>query len=213
MYYHFQAIIDEQFTPKVTNRNLYILVLDIEYYMSRISGREAAILGLVCEGPRYGYELEKIIEERGMRVWTEIGFSSIYYVLKRLEAKGFITGVVQDVEGKPSRKVYTVTEKGLNAMREKVKLVLSQNKKVVSPFDLGIAYHDLLTHEEVLECLTLYVESLNEREALIERSLEGKKDCIVVALFTRPLAHVRAERVWVEQFKKDIERRYGYGCT
>ena len=197
----------------MTNRNLYILVLDIEYYMSRISGREAAILGLVCEGPRYGYELEKIIEERGMRVWTEIGFSSIYYVLKRLEAKGFVTGVVQGVEGKPSRKVYTVTEKGLDAMREKVKLVLSQNKKVVSPFDLGIVYHDLLTHEEVLECLTLYVESLNEREALIERSLDGKKDYSVIALFTRPLAHVRAERAWVEQFKKDIERRYGYGST
>ena len=181
--------------------------------MSRISGREAAILGLVCEGPQYGYELEKIIEERGMRVWTEIGFSSIYYVLKRLEAKGFVTGVVESVEGKPSRKVYTATEKGLDAMREKVKYVLSQNKKVVSPFDLGIAYQGLLTHEEVLECLTLYVESLEEREALIEGSLKGKKDYIVAALFTRPLVHVRAERAWVEQFKEDIKRRYNHGST
>lgn len=184
--------------------------------MSRISGREAAILGLVCEGPRYGYELEKIIKERSMRVWTEIGFSSIYYVLKRLEAKEYVKGVVKDVEGKPSRKVYTVTEKGLNAMKEKVKYVLSQNKKVISPFDLGIAYHDLLTPEEVLECLTLYLESLDEREALIERSVQEKKegaDYVVTALFTRPLAHVRAERAWVEQFRNDIKRRYDHGST
>ena len=38
----------------------------------------------------YGYTIEKIIEERGMRHWTDIGFSSIYYVLKRLESRNLI---------------------------------------------------------------------------------------------------------------------------
>ena len=54
-----------------------------------INEREAAILGLLCENPLYGYTIEKIIEERGMRHWTDIGFSSIYYVLKRLERPEF----------------------------------------------------------------------------------------------------------------------------
>ena len=183
--------------------------------MSRISSREAAILGLLCEGSRYGYELEKIIEERNMRVWTEIGFSSIYYVLKRLEARGFIKSGLEEVEGKPSRRVYTMTEKGLTALKEKIRSVLSQNKKLISPFDLGLAYHRLLEHEEVLECLRQYLESLDKREALVERSLQEKvkegADYVAVALFTRPLAQMRAEREWVEQFMKDIKRRYNHG--
>ena len=183
--------------------------------MSRISDREAAILGLLCEGPQYGYELEKIIEERGMRVWTEIGFSSIYYVLKRLEASRFIVSAVKDVEGKPSRRVYTVTEKGVAAMKEKVRSVLSQNKKLITPFDLGLAYHHLLEPEEVIGCLTLYLESLGKREDVIERSIREKEkeeaNYRVFALFTRPLAHVRAEREWVEQFIEEIKRGSDYG--
>lgn len=191
------------------NRNLYIVILNIEYYMSRISDREAAILGLLVEGPRYGYELEKIIEERGMRVWTEIGFSSIYYVLKRLESNGLIESSVKDVAGKPSRRIYTVTEKGMTAMKEKVKNVLSHTKKQISPFDLGIAYCDLLEPEDVVECLRLYLESLDKRQAMLEGSIREKEiegaNYRVIALFSRPLAHVKAERAWVEQFKKEIK--------
>ena len=47
-----------------------------------------------------------------MRNWTQIGFSSIYYVLKRLEKSGLITGSTEAVEGKPSRRNYTITVSG-----------------------------------------------------------------------------------------------------
>jgi hypothetical protein len=36
-----------------------------------------AILSLAVEKPRHGYEMEQVIEGRGMREWTEVGFSSI----------------------------------------------------------------------------------------------------------------------------------------
>ena len=62
----------------------------MEYSDPGINERELAILGLLCEKPLYGYTIEKIIEERGMRHWTDIGFSSIYYVLKRLESRNLI---------------------------------------------------------------------------------------------------------------------------
>ena len=39
---------------------------------------DLAVLALVAEEPRYGYQIEGIIAKRGMREWTEIGFSSIY---------------------------------------------------------------------------------------------------------------------------------------
>ncbi len=46
---------------------------------------ELAILSLLAEQPRHGYGIEQVIDERGMREWTAIGFSSIYYLLNKLE--------------------------------------------------------------------------------------------------------------------------------
>ncbi len=77
----------------------------MEYSDPGINEREAAILGLLCEKPLYGYTIEKIIEERGMRHWTEIGFSSIYYVLKRLESRNLVVSSCRQQENKPSRKI------------------------------------------------------------------------------------------------------------
>ncbi|RZN36071.1 MAG: PadR family transcriptional regulator [Methanosarcinales archaeon] len=85
--------------------------------------------------PRYGYEIEKTIEERNMRNWTEIGFFSIYYVLKKLEEKELIRSKVEVVENKPHRKVCTVTD---DVMRENVKQLLSSFKRVISAFDLSL---------------------------------------------------------------------------
>jgi DNA-binding PadR family transcriptional regulator len=55
-----------------------------------MTNAELAVLSLIAEQPRHGYDIEQIIEARGMRDWTEIGFSSIYYLLNKLEEAGMI---------------------------------------------------------------------------------------------------------------------------
>ena len=39
---------------------------------------EELILGILAEQPHHGYQIEKLIIDRGMRKWTDVGFSSIY---------------------------------------------------------------------------------------------------------------------------------------
>lgn len=178
--------------------------------MSRISDIEAAILGLLCESPQYGYHLEKIVEERGMRNWTEIGFSSIYYVLKRLEKKNYISGEIKPTKGKPSRKIYTITSEGEEAMQEKVKVTLSENQKLISPFDLGIANIKVISPEEAMESLEMYLESLKERMDFLEKSVkmhqELKSPYFVIALFDRPLKQLKCEKEWVLDFIEIMKR-------
>ena len=55
--------------------------------MNKISSIETAVLGMLFDEAMHGYEIEKAIEWQSMREWTDIAFSSIYYVLKRLEKK------------------------------------------------------------------------------------------------------------------------------
>jgi DNA-binding PadR family transcriptional regulator len=168
-----------------------------------ISDIEAAILGLLCERPQYGYDIDRTIEDRGMRNWTQIGFSSIYYVLKRLEKSGMITSGIEAVEGKPSRRNYTITEEGRKAMQEKVRTVLSTCPKLVSPFDLGIANIGLLGRDEAMACLQRHVESLDQRARSLEKGIAesmGRDDPYrVTFLFELPLVQLEAERECVEK--------------
>lgn len=177
--------------------------------MSRISDLEASILGLLYEEPQYGYQLEKTIEGWGMRNWTQVGFSSIYYVLKKLEKKELVTSKLEKVKGKPSRKVFTITPIGREVMKEKLVDLLSWNKKSISPFDLGIAYLNYLEPSEVIECLENYIESAQGRIKFLESSVKMQKELntpyYVVALFSRPLATLKTEMEWVEGFIEKIK--------
>lgn len=179
--------------------------------MSRISDLETAILGLLYEEPQYGYQLEKTIEGWGMRNWTQIGFSSIYYVLKKLEKKEMVTSKLEKVEGKPSRKVFTITEFGRATMKETLTDLLSWNKKILNPFDLGLAYLNYLEPQEVIDCLENYMESAQGRIKFLESSVEMQKELkapyYVVALFSRPLASLKTEMEWVKEFIDEIKMK------
>lgn len=176
--------------------------------MSKISNIEAAILGLLYENPNHAYGLDKIIKERGMRNWTEIGFSSIYYVFKRLEEKELVKNELEEVKGK-SRKVYTITDDGKLAIHEKVSELLSENKKLISPFDLGIANINALKPEDTINNLENYLKSTNERIKFLQKSVKMHEELNspynVVALFSRPLELLKAEENWVRNFIEKIK--------
>ena len=182
----------------------------MEYPDPGINEREAAVLGLLCENPQYGYTIEKIIEERGMRHWTDIGFSSIYYVLKRLERKNLVVSSCEHQEDKPSRKVYTITPVGKRIMKEKVRCLLSTNPRISSPFDLGIVHLPLLTKEENIACLKERVRALDRAIEHIrthhDRHIQSGKPYFVSAISDRVLAHLCTEKGWVEQFIKEVDQ-------
>lgn len=175
-----------------------------------ISDLEAAILGLIYEEPQYGYQLEKTIEGWGMRNWTQIGFSSIYYVLKKLEKKELVISKLEKVEGKPSRKVFTITELGRKTMKEKLKDILSWNKKLINPFDLGLAYLNYLEPAEVIEYLENYRESAQGRIKFLESSVKTQEQMgapyHVVALFSRPLSGLKTDMEWINEFIDKIKK-------
>ena len=103
-----------------------------------MTNAELAVLGLIAERPRHGYEIEGVIQERGMREWTEVGFSSIYYLLKKLEREGLIRGRAGRKTGRgPARKVYEMTAEGREAWRGAAQKALSRPKPWRTPLYAG----------------------------------------------------------------------------
>ena len=71
-----------------------------------------AILQLVSERERYGYEIITAIRERTKGV-LEVAEGNVYPALHALEAEGYITSTWREVEpGVPPRKYYRITARG-----------------------------------------------------------------------------------------------------
>lgn len=176
---------------------------------------EMILLALLYEEDRYGYEIEVIIEERKLRNWTKIGFSSIYNSLKNLEKKGLIGSRYEDEYGAPARKVYFVNDTAKEAVREIIKKILHSPERVYSEFSIGLAFSNFLTKEEVCECLVKYRESLEKRQQTILQSLSEQpmvQNVIhIKALFTHPLKLIEAEVEWINDLLIEIkEEKYDY---
>jgi len=172
--------------------------------MIKLSDQDAAILGLLYEHHHYASRIVDIMEKRSMSNFIKIEFSSIYYVLKRLEEKGLVDVRLRKLKNNSSRKVYYITDNGKLAMEEKIKHILSVNKKQISSFDLAIANIHILTYNEIIECLESYLKSTDDRIKLLEESILKQKNInpspTVIALFSHPLVHLKAEKKWIYEF-------------
>ena len=127
-----------------------------------MTNAELAILSLIVEQPRHGYEIEQVIEARGMREWTEIGFSSIYYLLKKLEKEGLVEGQLEEAERGPARKVYHPTPAGFEALHAGVLEALSVPRQYHIPLQLGLANLPGIPQEDALTALRQYHAALSE---------------------------------------------------
>jgi len=173
-----------------------------------LTNAELAILSLIAEGPHYGYEIEQTIEERGMRDWTEVGFSSIYYLLNRLEKAGFARGKMQRSGSRgPSRRVYEITSKGRNAQIKATLEVFSVARHGYTSILLGVANLPMISHEQVMEVLSNYCQLLVERGTKVANTAQSQRPMsdIVESLFDYSLTMINAELAWVQKFKTQLE--------
>jgi DNA-binding PadR family transcriptional regulator len=173
-----------------------------------MTNAELAILSLIVEKPRHGYELEVVIEERGMREWTEVGFSSIYYLLKKLEKEGLVAGRLEQLPGRgPARKVYQATPAGRAAWQEAAVDALAAPGRSTSAFLLGLSNMAALPFDQVLAACRQYREHLVARRAHVQARSEAGDQPLpfhVAAMFEYSLALIDAEIDWLSQFIRQL---------
>lgn len=172
-----------------------------------MTNAELAILSLVAEEPRHGYQIERVIEERGMREWTEIGFSSIYYLLKKLEREGLIEGHLEEAQRGPARKVYRPTPAGRQALHEGVLTALSVPGRCYPPIQLGLANLPTVPPARAAAALRAYRRALSERLAHLRAKWERQRPLpyFVEAMFDYSATMIQAESAWVDRFIAQIE--------
>jgi len=166
-----------------------------------MTNAELAILSVVAERPRHGYEIDQVITERDMREWTEVGLSSIYYVLRKLEKAGLIEGHLEEAGRGPARRVYRVTPAGAEARRVALLAALSQPQRCYPPLQLGLAGLPALGPAEAVAALEQYRTASAARLAHIQerRRQQQPRPFFVDAMFDQSASLLEAELAWVER--------------
>jgi DNA-binding PadR family transcriptional regulator len=175
--------------------------------MKTLTNAELAILSLVAEKPRHGYEMEQVIEGRGMREWTEVGFSSIYYLLKKLEKDGLVESQLEQTERGPARKVYRPTPAGWQALHDGVIEALSVPQPCYSPLQLGMANLPGIPPDEAIAALQQYCEALIAHREHAQERWDAQKPLpyFVDAMFDHSITMIKAEIAWIGKLIKQVE--------
>jgi len=113
-----------------------------------------AILGILSYQPMTGYDLKKIIQDSTFMHWSGNN-NQIYKALVELLEDGFVTIEVKYQESSPSKKIYTITEEGMNALKEWTAST-PEPVEFKKSFLIQLAWADLLSNDELHEMLAKY---------------------------------------------------------
>lgn len=163
------------------------------------SDADIVLLSLLAEQSRHGYDLDRVIEQRGYRQWTSLAFSSIYYLLKRLSERGLL----EPDEGSQGRRtVFRVTEAGRRELRQ------AAGERVLAPAPPSAGVLPALNAYSRLDDPELVTLLVRRAEALLGRldelrALRAQVDEEhALAIFDYEILRQEADLAWTRSLVK-----------
>jgi DNA-binding PadR family transcriptional regulator len=84
-------------------------------------------LGVLTEGDKTGYEIKGCFED-AFNHFFGAGFGSIYPALAELSRRGLVTARSVEQEGRPDKKIYSITPAGERVLRDELMSTLPRHK-------------------------------------------------------------------------------------
>ncbi|MFX1274718.1 MAG: helix-turn-helix transcriptional regulator [Promethearchaeota archaeon] len=171
------------------------------------------ILGLIAEYPNgnHAYSVNKRIQERGMRNWTNIGKSSIYRIANELEEHGLVVSFEEEHDNRV-RKIYKVTDFGFQILKDKVYNVLKEYYgRNGENFYVAFSMLPLLSIDQQVEAIMSSIEKLKVHIKELEDMLtmNSRRSLNVRGLFIHPIKVMQTDVEFLEGVLKEIKRGGG----
>jgi DNA-binding PadR family transcriptional regulator len=174
------------------------LTLHTEYLHTEYVTVRSALLGLLSQGPRYGYELKTRFEEATGSVWP-LNIGQVYTTLDRLERDGRVTVALRG----DGQKVYDLKDEG--------------RAELTGWFDDTGADEPPPRDDLLLKVLTIVASSPtdavrvigNHRSTLIDglaklRSLPPRDDLASNIVRDARMARIEAELIWLDRCEERL---------
>jgi len=134
-----------------------------------------AILGIVEFAPMHGYQIKGVLEE-GISAFWPVKLAAIYPSLHRLEEEGLVTHCTQVTgDGRPSRKVYEITDSGREELARWRHLPPEDGDRTRVPLYLKLFFAKAENLPDALEWIDKALELARGRAEGLRGELENPK--------------------------------------
>jgi DNA-binding PadR family transcriptional regulator len=122
-----------------------------------------AILGLLSYKPTTGYDIKQIIDRNISYLWSA-KLSQIYRDLGSLEGKGYVTTRIEKQEGRPDKKIYSVTDEGKKTLQDwMIRFPNELLPPIRDEFCIRILFGSSLPVEEIRFQLNKFIKEVQAR--------------------------------------------------
>jgi len=173
---------------------------------------EYAILGLLSWRPFAGYDLKKVFSASAVFYWSGNN-NQIYRTLIQLHEDGLVSNEVHYQENLPPKKVYSITPKGLEALRAWLAST-PEAPELRNTFLVQLAWADLLGPAELDDLLGRYAEEVRLQLRMQQERLRRgdplpqrtRREAYLWAMINENvLASYQTELDWIERLRRGLE--------
>jgi DNA-binding PadR family transcriptional regulator len=166
---------------------------------ARVTSTEVAVLGLLTDGERSGYDLLRAADRSVGFFWTPAK-TQLYAILRRLVDNGFATARHVRQADRPDKTLYRITDAGLERLRAGLEQVGSTVNK--NPLELRIFFGE----HRPLEAVVADLEAVRDRARThlqeleeIESTFDHEEHLFPYLTLLRGKANAQADATWAEQ--------------
>ena len=124
-------------------------------------------LSILHDGDATGYEIRRMSVEGECSYFVEASFGSIYPALARLESEGLVSSRLEQQEGKPTKKVYSITPAGREAFVQELSAPLGE-EVFRSPFLLFARFAHLLPRDLVAARADEFLKAREDKKRIVD---------------------------------------------
>ncbi len=167
-----------------------------------------ALLALLSQQPRHGYELKALFEKTMGGLWPAVNIGQVYTTLARLERDGRVKGRHISQDDRPDKRVYELTAEGRAAFREWLAQP-SENARIKDEFFLKLAFAQLARPEDLKDLIARQRrEYLQAMRALSDLAANHTADDEIVSLLIEgAMLHLQADLKWLDVCEERISKK------
>lgn len=160
-----------------------------------------ALLGLLAQAPRHGYELKNAFEEQVGTLW-HLNIGQVYNTLRILERGSLVVLHSQEQEGRgPARKVYAITEAGQQELARWIAEPVRQPRRLKDEFYVKLVF-TRLNRGDVSALIwrqrQAYLQVLHQINAL-RAKVNPEADAFEALLLEGGAFHLEADLKWLDR--------------
>jgi PadR family transcriptional regulator AphA len=166
-----------------------------------------ALLGLLAENPKYGYEIKQEFEGALGNVWS-VSYGQLYPTLRRLSEMQWVTKETAPGKKAAEKNIYSITAKGRKKLDEWLLRPLRSSYKVKDEFTLKFMFFDKLPRDKVLDYLKQQQKKTVMQKESFQRTLVSIKEELnffLQAIIRKGIIHLEAENQWLEEVVNALE--------